>query len=278
MVVLITGASAGIGQAVAERLSARGARLVLAARRLKRLEDLNDAMSRRHLVIRADVACQEDCELLVARTIEHFGRIDTLVCNAGYGIYRPLQGVSPAAMRDIFATNLFGTTDLIHAALPHMLRQEPRDGWRGQIMIVSSVVARRAVPYMGAYSATKAAQLSIAEALRVELAPQKLAVTSVHPIQTKTEFGRVAVREGGLRIAPAPMAQSVDIVAKRMIDAMALPRREVWPHRSSRWAFGLSTLLPGTFDAIMSRYLRRVKQLNGHECDAAAAGQVRQDG
>ncbi len=236
MVVVITGASAGIGKALAERLSARGAKLVLSARRADRLEQLNREMSERHLVVRADVSRREDCQSLIDRAVERFGRIDTLVCNAGYGLYRSLADTSPEEMRRIFATNVFGTTDCVAAALPVMLRQEPRDDHRGQVMLVSSAVARRAVPYMGAYSATKAAQLSIAEALRVELKP--------------------------LRIASAPEGQSAQHVVRRMIDAIASPRTEVWPFRPSRWAFGLGTLFPRIIDFAMSDYRRKVEKEN----------------
>ena len=102
-------------------------------------------------------------------------------------------------MREIFATNLLGTTDVIHYALSSMQAQELRDGWRGQIVIVTSVVARRGPPYYGAYAATKCAQLGIAEALRVELGPAKIGVTSVHPMATDTEFFEVAQSRGGHR-------------------------------------------------------------------------------
>jgi NADP-dependent 3-hydroxy acid dehydrogenase YdfG len=88
MVVVITGASAGIGRALAEALSARGARLALAARREDRLAELNRALGGGHLVVPTDVSIQSQCEALVRQAREHFGRIDTLVCNAGYGFLR----------------------------------------------------------------------------------------------------------------------------------------------------------------------------------------------
>lgn len=262
MVVVITGASAGIGNALAERLSARGAKLVLAARRVERLEELNRQMSSRHLVVRADVAHREDCQTLINRALDRFGRIDTLVCNAGYGLYRTVADTSPEEMRRIFATNLFGSTDCIHAALPTMLEQDERDGWRGQIVLVSSCVARRAVPFLGAYSATKAAQLSLAEALRVELKPFRIGVTCVMPIQTKTEFGQVAETQGGVRIARGPVGQTVQQVVRRMTDAIVKPRAEVWPFRPARWTFGLGTLFPRVVDRAMDDYRRQVEMMN----------------
>jgi len=271
MVVVITGASAGIGKALAERLSARGAALVLAARRLERLEELNQEMSARHLVVRADVARREDCQTIVDRALERFGRIDTLVCNAGYGLYKKMSDTSPEDLRRIFATNVFGSTDCIYAALPSMLRQAPRDDWRGQIMLVSSCVARRAIPFLGAYSATKAAQLSLAEAMRVELTPDRIAVTCVMPIQTKTEFGRVAQTQGGVKIARGPVGQTVQHVVRRMTDAIVKPRAEVWPFRPARWAFGLGTLFPRLVDRAMNDYRRKVEMANPRGNDSSAA-------
>src|SRR4051794_19663018 len=90
MVVVITGASAGIGKALAEMLAARGARLTLAARRTDRLATLNAQLGSSHLFVATDVADRVQCEQLIRRTAQHFGRIDTLICNAGFGILRPV--------------------------------------------------------------------------------------------------------------------------------------------------------------------------------------------
>jgi len=196
------------------------------------------------------------------RAVQHYGRIDTLVCNAGYGIYQSVAETSPQQMRDIFATNFFGTTDCIHFAVPIMLRQSLRDGYRAQVMIVSSSVARRGIVFMGAYCATKAAQLSIAEALRVELMPHRIAVTSVHPIQTGTEFGRVAEAAGHIRMPGSPVRQPVQLVAQRMMRAIERPVAELWPFAASRWAFGLGTLLPGLVDRMILKYREKVLRHN----------------
>jgi short-subunit dehydrogenase len=263
MVVVISGASAGIGKALAEQLSARGAKLALCARRIEKVEELNNQLGGGHLCVRADVAATSDCESFIARALERFGKIDTLVCNAGFGLYRKAHEYSPAAMRQLFATNVFGTTDLIHAAVPAIARQEFRDGYRGQVMIVSSVAARRGVPYLGPYSATKAAQLSIAEAMRIELRGVGIAVTSVHPIMTKTEFGQVAESGGDVQLPRGGQkSQSVEHVARRMVRAIEKPTTEVWPHRPTRWGVALATLMPGVADLALRRYLQNVEAAN----------------
>jgi short-subunit dehydrogenase len=263
MVVVITGASAGIGRMLAEQLDQRGAKLVLAARRLDALEQLNHSLGGAHLCVRADVSRQEDCEQLVAAAIQRFDRIDTLVCNAGFGIYRRIDQLSFDEVRQLFATNVFGTTDCIMSAMPHIRRQQPRDGWRGQVMIVSSAAGRRGVPYIGMYSATKAAQLALADALRVELRQDQIAVTGVFPVQTQTDFASTAQSLGGTRIASVTaFAQTVEHVAARMLGAIERPCAEVWPSRPAKWLLGLGTVLPGLADRVMRGYLRRVEAAN----------------
>ena len=257
MVVVITGASAGIGYELARQLSDAGARLALSARRENRLNELNTSLGGKHLVVKSDVSRIEDCEMLIARTFENFGRIDTLVCNAGYGIARAIANTSADEMMAIFKTNVFGTTDCIRAAVPIMEKQKPHDNYRGQIMIVTSAAARRGLPFFGAYSATKFAQLGISEALRVELKPSQIAVTSVHPVGTETEFFTVAEREGGLKMPPrgtGEVRQSAAVVAKKMIKAIRRPCPEVWPLAPARFMLSLATLMPGMGDRIMSKY------------------------
>jgi short-subunit dehydrogenase len=264
MIVAITGASAGIGRELAVQLSARGAKLALSARRLEKLEEVNRSLGGNQLIVRADVSRQADCEVFVSKTLEHFGRIDTLVPNAGYGLYKLTHEFEPQEMRRMFETNLFGTTDLIHAAMPAMLEQSPRDGLRGQVMIVSSAAARRATPFIGPYSATKAAQLSIAEALRVELRSQQIAVTSVHPIMTKTEFGDVAEQQSDVKIPRSKRAfhQTVEHVVRRMVKAIERPIPEVWPHRPTRIGILLAAMMPRVTDWTLKGYMKQVEDAN----------------
>jgi 3-oxoacyl-[acyl-carrier protein] reductase len=257
MVVAITGASAGIGRALAEKLSQNGARLALAARRLDRLQELNEQLGGQHLCVQADVSKPAECESFIAQTVQRFGRLDTLVCNAGYGIARSIVDSTHDDVERMFATNVYGTLDCIRVAVPIMKKQEVRDGYRGQIMIVSSAAGRRGLPFFGIYSATKFAQLGISEALRVELKPEQIAVTSVHPIGTETEFFDVAQQRGGLKMPPpgkGEVRQSASTVARKMMRAIEKPRPELWPMRPARWALSFSTLFPGLTDRVMAKY------------------------
>ena len=261
MVVVITGASSGIGRALAEFLSHRKAKLTLAARRLDRLEALNAELGGGHQVVQADVSNQDQCRNLIQSAVSFHGRIDTLVCNAGYGLAKSVSETSATELRCIFETNLYGTTDTIRAAIPIFMRQSERDGYRGQVMIVSSAVARRGLPYFGAYSATKAAQLSIAESLRVELKSSHIAVTSVHPVGTETEFFDLAGKYGSSAVPPpakGEVRQTAAVVAARMAAAIARPRPEVWPLRSARLGISIATLVPGLVDRALSSYRKSI--------------------
>lgn len=254
MTVLITGASAGIGEALARELAASGARLALVARREDRLQALATELGEGHLALPGDIARAEDCQRVVGAAVAGFGRLDTLVCNAGIGLFSSVEATSRTDWDRIFAVNLHGTLDCIRAVVPTLRAQEPRAGWRGQVMIVSSILGRRAAPGCAAYCATKAAQLSLAEALRLELKPDRIAVTSVHPVGTRTGFFTAAARDGEpVMVRTSAFDQSADHVARRMRRAIARPCPEVWPSRPSRWVAGLGTLMPRLADALVAR-------------------------
>jgi short-subunit dehydrogenase len=257
MVVVITGASAGIGRALAMALSMEGAKLVLSARRSELLDELNASLGGSHLCVKADVSREEDCQALIESTVNHFGRLDTLVCNAGYGLLKPVYETSTKEMQDIFQTNVFGTTDCIRAAVPILQKQEIHNGWRGQIMIVSSAAGRRGLPYFGAYSATKFAQLGLSEALRIELRPARIAVTSVHPIGTKTDFFTTAEAGGRIKMPPSKeFRQAASTVASKMMAAIRRPKPEVWPMGVSRLGLGFAALMPRLTDYFVAKFSR----------------------
>jgi short-subunit dehydrogenase len=270
MVAVITGASSGIGRALATDLSNRGARLVLAARRLDRLKELARGLGGGHFCLASDVSRPDDCHRIIAAALERFGRIDTLVCNAGYGLARPFDAMSEADIRQIFDTNLFGTIECCRKAIVAMKSQEPRDGFRGQLMIVSSACARRGLPYFSTYAATKAAQLSLAEGLRIELRPFDIAVTSVHPVRCETDFFSTANDLSGMN--PSALAegskQSAQAVAARMVRAIESPRSEVWPKALSRLSLNIAIAIPAVVDKVMckirDRMLREHESQNGN--------------
>lgn len=189
-IVIVTGASSGIGEAIARRLAACGARLVLAARRLDRLKTLAaelDASGTRVEIVGCDVTSAEDRAQLVATALARFGRIDALVNNAGYGQRGPVERVSIDSIRNNFETNVFSLVALTQLVLPHLRAQG-----HGRIVNIGSVAGRIVRPMSSVYDSTKHALEGINDGLRGELKPFNIDVVLVRPGFIRTEFGQVA--------------------------------------------------------------------------------------
>ncbi len=254
--IAITGASAGIGRATAVRLARDGARLTVCARRREPLEGVAGDIERaggQALALQADVTCAADMERLVAEAVGRFGRLDVMICNAGFGIAGAIDAVAPVQMRKLLDVNFLGTYYAARAALAVFRRQQ-----RGHVMIVSSIVGKRGVPYMGAYAATKFAQVGLAECLRSEQAGTPIHVSVVYPVSTDTEFFEVMSRETGKPVERAfGPRQSVDEVAEAIARGIAHPVPEIYPYRKSRALVVLNALAPGLCDRVVQRFGRK---------------------
>ncbi|MGE5243810.1 MAG: SDR family NAD(P)-dependent oxidoreductase [Betaproteobacteria bacterium] len=253
--IAITGASAGIGRATALRLARDGARVALCARRADRLERLADEVRQaggQALTLVADVTSEHDMQRFVAETVERFGGLDVMMCNAGFGMVGAIDDIAPADVRRIMDVNYFGTVYAAQAALPVFRRQQ-----RGHLIVVSSIVGRRGVPYMGAYAATKFAQAGLVECLRAECVGTGLHVTSVFPISTETEFFDVMQRESGAPARARGPRQRADAVADAIARAIAHPVPEVYPYAKSRGLVLLNALAPGLCDRFVRKFGRQ---------------------
>jgi len=255
-VIAITGASAGIGRATAIRVARDGASVAICARRSDRLEAVAAeiaAAGGRALPIAADVVSEKAMQMFVTSTVERFGTLDVMMCNAGFGIYGAIDDVTPDQMRRLMDINYFGTYYAARAALPIFRRQQ-----RGHIVIVSSIVGKRGVPYMGAYSATKFAQVGMAECLRSELYGSNIHVSVVCPVSTATEFTDVMTRETGGDISSSiGPAQTVDDVANAIARVIERPTAEVYPYFKSRGLVLLNAIAPGFTDKIVQKFGRK---------------------
>ena len=187
-VLLITGASSGIGAATARRAAETGYRIVLAARREDRLRELAEELggAERAIAVRCDVSDFQDDQALARAALDSFGRIDAVFANAGFGAQRGFLEESVEHWRSMVLTNVLGTALTIRATLPHLLERGS-----GHYLITSSVAGRRALPG-SLYSATKWAVTAIGEALRSELRQMHdntgIRVTLIEPGMTDTEF------------------------------------------------------------------------------------------
>ena len=261
MVVVIIGASSGIGRALAKELSRRGCKLALIARRRALLEKLNEDLGGDHLVVEADVSRREDCNRAINLAFVHFKQIDTLVYCAGYGWAQPFSRMGHEEVARLVETNLLGTIWSIQAVIPLMKAQSDRDGYTGQIVIVSSACARRGVPYMSVYSLSKAGQLNLTEALRPELAADRIAVTSIHPFTvSETDFFSLIEKRSGYNpkaFVPGVM-QDMEFVIWAIRRSIERPCSEVWPKPFSRIMLICSIIFRPITDWVLTRVHCRI--------------------
>lgn len=229
-VIVITGASDGIGAALARELVKRGAKgIVLAARREAELNALAKELGPTTLAVVTDVTKRAEVERLVAKTIETFGRIDVIVNNAGRGISRLPSELTDQDIDDMMTVNVKSVLYGIQAVLPHMKKQQS-----GQIITISSGLAR--FPFAAirsAYAASKAAVNLLMGTLRQELRGTGIHATTVMPGVVATEFGNNALH-GGADSRGLPGAQPVGEVATVIADAIEKPVAEVYSRPQMR--------------------------------------------
>lgn len=245
-VILITGASSGLGEAIARSCARDGARLALAARREERLQALAaelESSGAERLVLRTDLRDPEAVRAMAAETLERFGRIDVLVANAGVGHAAPVVETTDEVLREQVEVNLLGVIRSVQAVLPAMLAAR-----RGAILAIASVAAGCVLPRAAIYGATKAGVVAFCEGLRREVGPQGIAVTAILPGFIATPMTE------GLRF-PMPPAQVVGEAVARLICRPLSPWRG-YPSRVviPTWYAPLLTLnrmAPGLFDYIV---------------------------
>jgi short-subunit dehydrogenase len=255
-VVLVTGASKGIGRATARQFAANGARVALLARNAALLDQVRAEIEEaggEALAIVADVRDEGQIRSAVDRTLARWGRIDVLVNNAGVAYLGGLGELGAGELREMVDVNLVGTLLCIRAVLPHFMARR-----KGHIVNVSSVLGKRAVPRQAVYCASKAAILGLSESLRSELAPHGITVTSFCPSSTETEMNR------SVRGDDHPLKQFVrkrfmytpEAVARRVVKAVRGRQREVVLSMPAKAIVLANRISPGTLDWLMTRLER----------------------
>ena len=225
---LITGASSGIGAALARELAREGARLVLMARRRERLESLSAelaAAGAQAVVHVGDVTKRTDLDAAVALAVEHYGRLDVAIANAGFGVVGPLAKLGVEDYRRQFETNVFAAIETSKACLAELLKS------RGRLVLIGSVAGYISTPNASPYAMSKFAVRAFAEALRLELAPQGVAVTLISPGFVTSEIRQVDNRGGWHPKAKDPLPSwlpmPAEVAAKKIVSAVYRRRREV---------------------------------------------------
>ncbi len=249
-VIVITGASDGIGAELARQLSADKPRLVLAARRLDALNAVAaqcQALGATTFVKATDVSVEADCRALIAHSVDHFGGIDVLVNNAGVSMQANFDEIGDTAVyENLMRINLMGSVWPTHAALPHLKAS------KGLIVAVASLAGLVGVPGRTTYCATKFAQTGFFEALRIELAPEGVDVTVVYPGVVATEIRRNGWNAKGEKAGTSGLseekAMTVDACAGLIVAAMRGRKREEVMSAKGKLGRWLKLIAPAKVD------------------------------
>lgn len=258
-VAIITGASSGIGRQMALQLADQGAWQSLAARDVQRLEAVADqcrVRGGRARVVQTDVAELSQCQRLIARTVEEYGRIDTLVNNAGitmWALFEEMEDLAP--LERIMQINYFGSVYCTHAALPYLKESQ------GRIVVVSSVTGLTGVPTRSGYAASKHALGGFFDSLRIELAGFGVTVTIVHPDFVATEVRQRALGADGKPLGDSPVQEdkvmSAEVCARLTIQAAAKRQRKSVMSPRARIGQYIKLFWPGLVDRIALRGIQR---------------------
>jgi uncharacterized protein len=249
-VVIVTGASSGIGLETALAFAREGARIILAARNEAKLCEVVNAHPEwrdRFLPVPADVTKDDDVRRLVETTVSNFGRVDILVNNAGIGMRAAVADTPIDDARQLMDVNLYGPIRCIQAVLPHMLQKRA-----GQIVNVGSVLSYVVAERNGAYCASKFALLALSDTLRMELHGTGIEVISVLPAYTETPFFDNMYQYGGGPTRQSPFkGQHPGKVAQAILHGCARHKRQVALTLSARIAIRLRRLSPSLLDFIV---------------------------
>lgn len=254
-VVLVTGASAGIGYATALEFARQGHKVGATARRLDRLEQLAAEAKAHNLPgeiqpYQADVCSPADMQRVVEDMLARWGRLDVLIANAGLGQRGAIVDSDWADLEAVLRTNIDGVLHSIRAAVPAM-----RKSGGGNIVTISSVLSPAPGPYCGIYSASKGAVDIIARTLRAELRPDNIWVTNFILGQTHSDFAKSRRGKAG-RVASKLPTMETDFVARRIAVESGRRRRTVtlrWIDRAIAFA---GTFLPWIMDRVLARVYR----------------------
>jgi short-subunit dehydrogenase len=253
--IVLTGASHGIGHALALCLAERGARLVLASRNADRLGALAESIAARGgqgVSVPTDVADPAQRTRLVERALATLGGLDVLINNAGIGARGFFADATEERLRHIMEVNFFAATELTRLALPHVRR-----GRNPMIVNVSSALGRRAIPGMAEYCASKFALTGWSESLRAELVRQGIHVLLVSPGGVETEFDAHMVAQGTRLAFRNRRRMSPDRCARLIVGAMRRRQNEVVITAYAKLALWVNRLAPRLLDTVLARYARR---------------------
>ena len=251
-VVVVTGASMGIGEAITKEFAAKGASVVMLSRDQSRAEAARGSVGfpDRTIALSCDVRHAEDIDRVLALTLHHFKRIDVWINNAGHGLLDSVAQVDMQAVQDLFDTNFFGALSAMQAVIPIMRQQGG-----GAIINISSVAGHIPLPFHANYSASKFAMNAVGKAAGVELKKDNIHVLTVCPGYVRTAFGENAVRGAELKKVRPDKVRGItaERVARATLHGYLKKKREVIVPWTMHIPVKLYQLFPGLVEWSMGR-------------------------
>lgn len=251
-VVVVTGASMGIGEAISQIFLDHGATVVMLSRDSDRVEAARTRVGHadKTLALPCDVRNREEIDRVIGLTMHHYGRIDVWINNAGHGLLDSVSDADMASCRETFDTNFFGTLEAMQAVVPVMKQQGS-----GTIVNISSVAGHIPVPFMAIYSATKFAMNAIGKGARIELKKFGINVSTVCPGYVRTEFGANAIRGRELKQVRPESVRGISAkrVARAVFKAYVKNKREVIVPWTMHPVVKIYQLFPGLVEWAMLR-------------------------
>lgn len=257
-VVIITGASSGIGKALAFECARRGATLSLAARDIAKLQEVGEELKKNGtevLLVRTDVSREEECKNLVDRTLEKFGRIDVLVNNAGISMRAIFEELDLDVIRKVMDTNFWGTAYCSRYAMSALLRS------KGSLVAISSIAGVKGLPARSGYSASKFAIHGMLEVIRCETQKQGLHVLIACPGFTSSNIRFTALSADGSQQGESPRDESKmmtsEEAAVHICNAIEKRRRTLYLTPQGKLTYWLNKFFPALLDKMVFKHMSK---------------------
>jgi short-subunit dehydrogenase len=254
--VIITGASSGIGKALALECLERDMQVVMAARNIEAMQQITSRfLPKQVLIVKADVSVQQDCKMIIQKCIDHFGNIDVLINNAGISMRALFEETQPEVLAQLMQVNFWGTAWCSWYALPHLINS------KGSLVGISSIAGHKGLPARSGYSASKFAMQGLLETIRIENLKRGLHVLIACPGFTASNIRKTALVADGSKQGESPRDEqkmmSAELTAWHIMNAVAKRKRSLLLTTQGKITVLLNKLFPSWVDKQVYKHMAK---------------------